>query len=172
MSLSSNQAPLNHMCDLLDHQTPFVPYAITSDEGLQSRGVRRRKGASASFSFDGIHIRWRAIFNFVVVKNRFLITLFKDMLLPPPVSARSRVRADCRPGHLPMHFLSSRRRKEGSCGAPVPPSRIYQAPAPPSSSSQRSQLYDHLRTRNHLNPRLKHLLLRRSNRPLAERITP
>ena len=32
MSLSSNQAPLNHMCDLSDHQTPFVPYAITSDE--------------------------------------------------------------------------------------------------------------------------------------------
>ena len=32
MSLSLNRVPLNHMCDLLDHQTPFVPSAITSDE--------------------------------------------------------------------------------------------------------------------------------------------
>ena len=60
-----------------------------------------------------------------------------------------------------MHSLKSRRRKEGPCQAPVPPSRIFQAPAPLSSSSQRSQLYDHPRLRNNPNQRLRHLLLGR-----------
>ena len=59
-----------------------------------------------------------------------------------------------------MHSLKSRRRKEGPCQAPVPPLRRYQAPALPSSSTQRPQPCDHSKLLNHPNPRLRHLLLR------------
>ena len=59
-----------------------------------------------------------------------------------------------------MHSSKSRRRKEGPCQAPVPPLRIYQVPALPSSSSQRPQLYDHSKLLNHPNQRLRHQLLR------------
>ena len=79
------------------------------------------------------------IFNFEVVKNNFLIALFKDILLRPYplVFVRSRLLADCQPGHVPMHSLKSWRWKEEPCRAQVPPLRRYQAPAFPSSSSQR-----------------------------------
>ena len=59
-----------------------------------------------------------------------------------------------------MHSFKSRRRKEGPCQAPVPPLWGYQAPALPSSISQRPQPYHHSKLLNHPNPRLRHLLLR------------